>query len=77
MRTKAEAIAGPLAGDRWREPNGDIKTITILRNNEVVWRREKRVQYIDGRVRRFTSFPSTWTSFRKWAATAEFLGGAE
>lgn len=63
MRTKAEAIENPMPGDRWR-----------------VWT-EREVSDFDGEFVLLNSFDGQWSwplaAFRRWAATAKFLGGAE
>jgi hypothetical protein len=71
MRTKAEALANPMAGDRWRIethdwPWSDPTVLTQAEDDEV------RMRYADG-----TSTWMTGIGFRAVMADAEYLGGAE
>ena len=70
MRTKAEAIANPMAGDAWKSKTGSIRNIWKIEDRysgdwAIVYFRGTR----DGSVHLST--------FRRWATNAEFLGGAE
>ena len=64
MRTKAEALANPMAGDRWWNGTERI-TLTSTTKGSTTWS--------DGRW----TIRERNTSFRRWAANAEYLGGAE
>ena len=63
MRTKAEAMANPMAGDRWG-----------MGENEFTIRKHKRgrVYYYNLWLLRNDSCPLAW--FKTWAAGAEYLG---
>ncbi len=71
MRTKAEALAKPMAGDKWHIvgsdwPWSDPTVLTLAEDGEV------RMRYEDG-----TSTWMTGVGFRSGMANAEYLGGAE
>lgn len=69
MRTKAEALAAPLAGGRWEVPDQDwpwneLAIIERLASGEV------RGRYADA-----TSTVMTAHGFRAYCTNAEYLGG--
>jgi hypothetical protein len=68
MRTKAEALANPLAGDEWWD-GIEKRVIVYLGQNPKL----KTVLFTDGEHTRRT----TVSGFLHWAANAEYLGGAE
>ncbi len=65
MRTKAEALANPMAGDRWG-----------MGGNEFIIRKFARghVHYYNSWLRRNDSCPFAW--FDQWAENADYLGGS-
>lgn len=68
MRTKAEALAKPMAGDQYMRPINRISYVQMVTPQG--WVRWNEV--FKGRRRTFWSTPK---SFRRWAANAEYLGG--
>jgi hypothetical protein len=73
MRTKAEALAKPMKGDKWAK--GDSLTIlSCVENSGVSF-------HFNGRGC-FTPPMPEWCdpwlpAFRSWAANAEYLGGTD
>jgi hypothetical protein len=68
MRSKEEAIANPMAGDRWDMHFEERRILAIgtqIKRPLILW--------TDGRF----TMRDTRKGFRSWAANAEFLGGAE
>jgi hypothetical protein len=65
MRTKAEALAKPLAGDKWLIDDGQLNLLTVHANGRLI--------VSDGRF----TFRMFTRAFRKWAGRAKFIGGAE
>ena len=63
MRSKEEALAIPVAGDKWRNKNGIERYVTKVEDGRIVYFNRDRSVYLD--------------TFRRWAASAEYLGGAE
>jgi hypothetical protein len=63
MRTKAEALAKPMAGDRWTNKKGVERYVTKIEDERIVFFNTDSSVYAD--------------RFRRWAANAEYLGGAE
>ncbi len=68
MRSKAEALAKPMAGDRWRIPSGT--TIVILRNmrDKITWARTPIGKWC---------YREPLTRIVRWLIDAEYLGGSE
>ena len=77
-RTKAEAAARPLAGDRWRGEHGE--RIDILYNDPCpaagngAWIGIYRHRPWGGSIRKWAM---TLAQFMRWCRNAEFLGGAD
>lgn len=73
MKTKAEAIANPEAGDRW-ERDGCLKVLAIVPR----WQAE-RIMIIHqgkGKSRKQVQY-AYFDGFRRWAANATYLGGRD
>lgn len=81
-RDKAEATRQPMAGDRWRKSWTTIsrvrvestRQVKVFEYGNVVYRFSKicNGEFMSGRTESVTIL-----AFRRWAANAEFLGGAE
>jgi hypothetical protein len=75
LRTKAEAIAVPAAGDIWRGQYGEKRKVVSNSPCEAVggaWIGHTRSQPFGGR---FKVWSSRLPDFRRWAESAEYLGG--
>jgi len=73
MRTKAEAIANPLVGDRWRMSYGEEYKITAIVDGFI---HDECTKGTDAEQIGLSNPIGLW---RVWAsaANAEYLGGAE
>lgn len=73
QRTKTEAAANPLAGDRWRKDGGTCELFMHAGNN-VGYRWDGHISSMPP----LTRWDQPWLpSFRRWTANAEFMGGAD
>lgn len=77
MRTKADALASPMAGDRWRKGGGDWAEKGCLLTIER-WEGTSGVFNQGGLMSEM--FLCNWHDdlaghFRRWAENAEYLGG--
>jgi hypothetical protein len=71
MRTKAEALANPMAGDRWKIethdwPWSDLTVIGVLSTGEV-----------HGRYADATATVMSCFGFQAYCVNAEYLGGVD
>lgn len=69
MRSKEEAIAKPMAGERWLLPMNHVRELEQV-----------NLEWIKFKTTHKGKRSSHWTrhcSFRRWAANAEYLGGAK
>ncbi len=71
MRSKAEAIAKPMAGDRWRDEYGEEYTVR--------WVLDGRIgdQCTDGMNNPSEVLHNSLKTWRGFMRDAEYLGGAE
>ena len=76
MKTKVEAMANPEAGDTWEMADGRIRAVLKVGPSEIKWWAIVNATLADGRFRKYTTFPSTWKSFEKWAGASVFMGNA-
>ncbi len=70
MRSKEEALAKPLVGDRWRKGKGEL-TLTKFSDISLGYR-ATGMKPINSK-----NCDPLPVNFRRWAANAEYLGGAE
>jgi len=69
MRTKADALAKPMAGDRWLLPMNHVRELEQV-----------NAEWIKFKTTHKGKRSSHWTrhaSFRSWASESPYLGGAE
>ncbi len=70
QRGKAEAIAKPMAGDRWSKQRklftDRVRAVQIVTEDSAFW--------VEGGGSKI--YGSTLPAFRRWASTAEYLGNA-
>ncbi len=77
MRSKEEALQNPAEGDRWQGEYGEKRKVVSNSPCEAVggaWIGHTRSKPFGGR---FKVWSSRLPDFRRWAANAEYLGGAE
>jgi hypothetical protein len=68
MKTKAEALANPEAGDRWRYESGEISTVTAYHGDTIT----DTLTWVDGSIRGpFTNSIEEWLFH---AHQSEYLG---
>ena len=72
MRTKAEALAKPMAGDRWR--NGESTLTVEIAGGAGVFSFSFS-GYLQDTPPRIAWHENWLPLFRRWAANAEYMGG--
>jgi hypothetical protein len=71
MRSKAEALAKPLKGDRWRNEHNEEYTVRWCNGTEIG---DQCTEGINNPTEVLHNSLKTWRGFMK---DAEYLGGAE